>query len=133
MTMSCVIESPPTRFEPLVTMSVPLHGYLRLLVGGEIARFVCLCTVRFLRKITTQQLFSTRSLEATKDLRISKVQELMRFVDTCSQRKRSCEHRSRIIRQFTTLNIISNALFSTNLANFDDTEKRSASGDRWET
>ncbi|KAG2260826.1 hypothetical protein Bca52824_080120 [Brassica carinata] len=88
---------------------------------------------RFLRKITTQQLFSTRSLEATKDLRISKVQELMRFVDTCSQRKRSCEHRSRIIRQFTTLNIISNALFSTNLANFDDTEKRSASGDRWET
>ncbi|KAL0714918.1 hypothetical protein Bca4012_021897 [Brassica carinata] len=90
-------------------------------------------TLPFLRKITTQQLFSTRSLEATKDLRISKVQELMSFVDTCSQRSEAVSiARASFV---TTLNIISNALFSTNLANFDDTEKRSASdgGDRWET
>ncbi|CDY52338.1 BnaA09g38870D [Brassica napus] len=75
---------------------------------------------RFLRKITTQQLFSTRSLDATKDLRMSKVQELMSFVDTCSQSSEAVNiGRASFI---TSLNIISNALFSINLANFNDTE-----------
>ncbi|CAF2113343.1 unnamed protein product, partial [Brassica napus] len=75
---------------------------------------------RFLRKITTQQLFSTRSLEATKHLRMRKVQELMSFVDRCSERSVAVNiARASFI---TSLNIISNALFSTNLASFDDSE-----------
>ncbi|CAA7022996.1 unnamed protein product [Microthlaspi erraticum] len=91
MTMSCVIGSPLTRFEPLVTTSVPLSGYLRLLVG-----------------------------EATKDLRMRKVQELICFVNKCSERSEEMNiTRASFI---TSLNIISNALFSTNLANLDGSE-----------
>ncbi|CAH2063298.1 unnamed protein product [Thlaspi arvense] len=75
---------------------------------------------RFLRKITTNQLSSTRRLEATKDLRSSKVQELMSFVNKCCERSEAVNiARASFI---TSLNIISNALFSTNLADFDDSE-----------
>ena len=51
---------------------------------------------------------------------MSKVQELMSFVDTCSQSSEAVNiGRASFI---TSLNIISNALFSINLANFNDTE-----------
>ncbi|VVB06455.1 unnamed protein product [Arabis nemorensis] len=75
---------------------------------------------RFLRKITTNQLLSTQRLEATKDLRMSKVQELMSFVNKCSERSEPVNMaRASFI---TSLNIISNALFSTDLASFDDSD-----------
>ncbi|KAJ0246542.1 Cytochrome P450 [Hirschfeldia incana] len=51
---------------------------------------------------------------------MSKVQELTNFVHKCSERSEAVNiGRASFI---TSLNIISNALFSTNLANFDDTE-----------
>ncbi|XP_010413500.1 PREDICTED: cytochrome P450 76C3 [Camelina sativa] len=78
---------------------------------------------RFLRKITKNQLFSTQRLEATSALRMMKVQELMSFVNKCSERREAVNiSRASFI---TSLNIISNALFSTNLANFDHDSKTS--------
>lgn len=76
--------------------------------------------VRFLRKITTNQLLTTGRLEATKDLRMRKVQELICFVNKCSERSEAVNiTRASFI---TSLNIISDALFSTNLANLDGSE-----------
>lgn len=67
-----------------------------------------------------KQLFLTQRLEATSALRTRKVQELMSFVYKRSERKEAVDiaRASFII----SLNIISNALFSTNLASFNDSK-----------
>ncbi|AEE80142.1 cytochrome P450 monooxygenase-like protein [Arabidopsis thaliana] len=122
-----VISSPETAKEVLKThdhvlsyrvSSDPVraagHHELSLLWIPPLARW------RFLRKITRNQLFSTQRLEATSAIRTRKVQELMNFVNKCCERREAVNiSRASFI---TSLNIISNALFSTNLANFDDSK-----------
>ena len=61
-------------------------------------------------------LFSPQRIEASKALRIKKVQELVRFMDESSEREEAV-HISRASFT-TTLNIISNILFSVDLGSY---------------
>lgn len=72
---------------------------------------------RLLRKITTMHLLSTQRLNAMEPLRTKKVEELMSFINKCCEREEAVD----IARAFfvTALNIISNALFSTDFATHD--------------
>ncbi|CAH8392377.1 unnamed protein product [Eruca vesicaria subsp. sativa] len=71
---------------------------------------------RLLRRLSVTQLFSPQRVEATKALRMKKVQELVSFVNECSEREEAVD----ISRaSFTTvLNIISNILFSVDLGSY---------------
>ncbi|KAF8088277.1 hypothetical protein N665_0546s0009 [Sinapis alba] len=71
---------------------------------------------RLLRRLSVTQMFSPQRVEATKALRMKKVQELVSFVNECSEREEAVD----ISRaSFTTvLNIISNILFSVNLGSY---------------
>nr|QWK52446.1 cytochrome P450 76C3-1 [Isatis tinctoria] len=72
---------------------------------------------RFLRKITTMHLLSTQRLNDMESLRMKKVEELMSFINKCCERGEAVD----MARAFfvTALNIISNALFSTDFATHD--------------
>ncbi|CAH2057848.1 unnamed protein product [Thlaspi arvense] len=72
---------------------------------------------RFMRKITTTHLLSTQRLNAMESLRMKKVEELMSFINKCCEKGEGVD----IARAFfvTALNIISNALFSTDFATHD--------------
>ncbi|CAH2057856.1 unnamed protein product [Thlaspi arvense] len=72
---------------------------------------------RMLRKLSVIQLFSPQRLEASKALRMKKVQELVSFMNESSEREEAVD----ISRaSFTTvLNIISNILFSVDLGSYD--------------
>ncbi|XP_013691273.1 cytochrome P450 76C3-like [Brassica napus] len=72
---------------------------------------------RLLRKTTTMHLLSTQRLNAMEPLRMKKVEELMSFINKCCEREEAVD----IARAFfvTALNIISNALFSTDFATHD--------------
>ncbi|KAG2309668.1 hypothetical protein Bca52824_029416 [Brassica carinata] len=76
---------------------------------------------RMLRKLSITQLFSPQRMEATKALRMKKVQELVSFMHERSEREEAVD----ISRaSFTTvLNIISNILFSVDLGSYDVTSK----------
>lgn len=63
------------------------------------------------------QLFSPQRIEATKALRMKKVQELFKFMSERSERQEAVNiSRASFV---TALNIISNILFSVNLGSYD--------------
>ncbi|XP_010508148.2 PREDICTED: cytochrome P450 76C4-like isoform X1 [Camelina sativa] len=72
---------------------------------------------RLLRKLSVSLMFSPQRIEATKAMRMKKVQELVNFVSESSEREDAVD----ISRaSFTTvLNIISNILFSVDLGSYD--------------
>ncbi|CAN7063424.1 unnamed protein product [Brassica rapa subsp. trilocularis] len=76
---------------------------------------------RMLRKLSINQMFSPQRMEATKALRMKKVQELVSFMHERSEKEEAVD----ISRaSFTTvLNIISNILFSVDLGSYDVTSK----------
>ncbi|VVB03471.1 unnamed protein product [Arabis nemorensis] len=72
---------------------------------------------RLLRKMSATQVFSPQRLEATKGLRKKKMKELVRFMSESSEREEAVDiSRASFI---TTLNIISNILFSVDLGSYD--------------
>nr|QWK52418.1 cytochrome P450 76C4-1 [Isatis tinctoria] len=72
---------------------------------------------RLLRKISATQLFSLQRHEATKSLRMKKVQELVSFMNESSKRQEAVDiSRASFV---TVLNIISNMLFSVDLGSYD--------------
>ncbi|KAF3576973.1 hypothetical protein DY000_02036038 [Brassica cretica] len=71
---------------------------------------------RLLRKLMVTHLFSPQRIEASKALLMKKVQELVRFMDESSERE-DAVHMSRASFT-TTLNIISNILFSVDLGSY---------------
>ncbi|KAL1195065.1 Cytochrome P450 76C4 [Cardamine amara subsp. amara] len=72
---------------------------------------------RMLRKVSVSQLFSPQRIEATKTLRMKKMQELVNFMSESSEREEAVDiSRASFV---TTLNIISNILFSVNLGSYD--------------
>ncbi|CDY27378.1 BnaC04g50270D [Brassica napus] len=71
---------------------------------------------RLLRKLSVTNLFSPQRIDATKALRMKKVQELVRFMEASSEREEAVDiSRASFI---TTLNIISNILFSVDLCSY---------------
>ncbi|CAN7063426.1 unnamed protein product [Brassica rapa subsp. trilocularis] len=71
---------------------------------------------RLLRKLSVTHLFSPQRIEATKALRMKKVQELVKFMDESSKREEAVDiSRASFI---ATLNIISNILFSVDLSSY---------------
>ncbi|KAF2568740.1 hypothetical protein F2Q68_00028435 [Brassica cretica] len=71
---------------------------------------------QLLRKLSVTHLFSRQCIEATKALRMKKVQELVKFMDESSKREEAVDiSRASFI---TTLNIISNILFSVDLSSY---------------
>ena len=71
---------------------------------------------RLLRKLSVTHLFSPQRIEATKALRMKKVQELVKFMDESSKREEAVDiSRASFI---ATLNIISNILFSVDLNSY---------------
>ncbi|OAP12109.1 CYP76C6 [Arabidopsis thaliana] len=70
-----------------------------------------------LRKLSATQLFSPQCIQATKALRMKKVQELVNFLSESCEREEAVDisHVSFV----TALNIISNILFSVNLGSYD--------------
>ncbi|KAL1198017.1 Cytochrome P450 76C2 [Cardamine amara subsp. amara] len=72
---------------------------------------------RLLRKLSATQLFSPQRIEATKALRVNKVKELVSFMSESSEREEVVDiSRATFI---TSLNIISNILFSVDLGSYD--------------
>ncbi|KAJ4904292.1 Cytochrome P450 76C4 [Raphanus sativus] len=71
---------------------------------------------RLLRRLSVTQLFSPQRVEATKALRMKKVQEFVSFVNESSEREEAVDiSRASFI---TVLNIISNILFSVDLGSY---------------
>ncbi|KAF2604230.1 hypothetical protein F2Q70_00028867 [Brassica cretica] len=71
---------------------------------------------RLLRKLSVTHLFSPQRIEATKALRMKKVQELVKFMDESSKREEAVDiSRASFI---ATLNIISNILFSVDISSY---------------
>ncbi|KAL0671907.1 hypothetical protein Bca4012_034611 [Brassica carinata] len=71
---------------------------------------------RLLRKLSVTHLFSPQRIEATKALRMKKVQELEKFMDESSKREEAVDiSRASFI---ATLNIISNILFSVDISSY---------------
>lgn len=73
--------------------------------------------LRMLRKLSVTLMFSLQRTEATKALRMKKVQELVNFMNASSERNEAVDisHAS----YTTVLNIISNILFSVDLGSYD--------------
>ncbi|PWA40757.1 cytochrome P450 [Artemisia annua] len=74
---------------------------------------------RTLRKISKEQLFSVHQLDASQHLRKKKVQELLDYVQDCSENGKSINVGQTAAT--TTLNVLSNFIFSINLAQYDST------------
>ncbi|CAA7050732.1 unnamed protein product [Microthlaspi erraticum] len=72
---------------------------------------------RLLRKLSVTQLFSPQRIEATKGLRMKKVQELINYMSESSDREEVVD--ISLASFVTALNIISNLLFSVDLGNYD--------------
>ncbi|KAL0723433.1 hypothetical protein Bca4012_038032 [Brassica carinata] len=71
---------------------------------------------RLLRKLSVTHLFSAQRVESTKALRMKKVQELVSFMYESSKREEAVDiSRASFI---TTLNIISNILFSVDIGSY---------------
>ncbi|VVB03470.1 unnamed protein product [Arabis nemorensis] len=72
---------------------------------------------RLLRKLSVTHLFSAQRIEATRALRMQKVQELVSFMNESSEREEAVDiSRASFI---TVLNIISNILFSVDIVSYD--------------
>ncbi|XP_023640163.1 cytochrome P450 76C4 isoform X1 [Capsella rubella] len=72
---------------------------------------------RLLRKLSASLMFSPQRIEATKALRMKKMQELVNFVSESSEREEAVDI-SRV-SFITVLNIISNILFSVDFGSYD--------------
>ncbi|CAN7021180.1 unnamed protein product [Brassica oleracea var. botrytis] len=73
---------------------------------------------RLLRKLSaTQLLFSPQRMEATKGLRLNKVKDLIKFMSESSEREEAVDISRALFT--TTLNIMSNLLFSVDLGSYD--------------
>ncbi|EFH58279.1 predicted protein [Arabidopsis lyrata subsp. lyrata] len=72
---------------------------------------------RLFRRLSVTQLLSPQRIEATKALRVNKVKELVSFISESSNREESVDI-SRV-SFITTLNIISNVLFSVDLGSYN--------------
>lgn len=72
---------------------------------------------RLFRRLSVTQLLSPQRIEATKELRVNKVKELVSFISESSNREESVDI-SRV-SFITTLNIISNVLFSVDLGSYN--------------
>ncbi|PWA38938.1 cytochrome P450 [Artemisia annua] len=74
---------------------------------------------RSIRKVLKEQLFSIRQLDASQNLRKKKVQELLNYVQDCStnQKTVNINHTAAI----ATLNVLSNFIFSVDIAHYDST------------
>ncbi|KAF8088280.1 hypothetical protein N665_0546s0012 [Sinapis alba] len=70
------------------------------------------------RKLSATLLFSPQRMEATKDLRMRKVKDLLSFMSESSEREEAVDISRASFT--TTLNIISNILFSVDLGSYDD-------------
>ncbi|PWA73135.1 small GTPase superfamily, Ran GTPase, P-loop containing nucleoside triphosphate hydrolase [Artemisia annua] len=72
-----------------------------------------------MRKILKEQLFAIRQLDASQDLRMKKVQELLNYVQDCStiQKAVNINHTAAT----ATLNVLSNFIFSIDIAHYDST------------
>lgn len=72
---------------------------------------------RLWRKISATHMFSPQCLDATKSVRMKKVNELVTFMSEICERGESVDiARASFV---TSLNIISNTFFSTNLGSYD--------------
>ena len=72
---------------------------------------------RLWRKISATQMFSPQCLDATKTVRMKKVNELVTFISEICERGESINiARASFV---TSLNLISNTLFSTDLGSYD--------------
>uniref|UniRef100_A0A1J3J953 Cytochrome P450 76C4 n=1 Tax=Noccaea caerulescens TaxID=107243 RepID=A0A1J3J953_NOCCA len=72
---------------------------------------------RLFRKLSVTHLFSQQRIEATKGLRMKKVQELVSFMNENSEREEAVDiFRATFI---TALNITSNLLFSADIGSYD--------------
>lgn len=69
------------------------------------------------RKLSATLLFSPQRMEATKDLRMKKVKDLLSFMSESSERKEAVDISRALFT--TTLNIISSLLFSVDLGSYD--------------
>ncbi|GKA40590.1 cytochrome P450 76AD1-like protein, partial [Tanacetum coccineum] len=74
---------------------------------------------RSIRKILKEQLFSVRQLDASKDLRKKKVQELLNYVQDCSTTRKAVNINQTAAT--ATLNVLSNFIFSLDVAHYDST------------
>ncbi|CAN7127110.1 unnamed protein product [Brassica rapa subsp. narinosa] len=79
---------------------------------------------RLLRKLSATHMFSPQRIEATKALRMKKVQELMSFMDESSEREEAVDiSRASFITTLNiiyliSINIISNIIFSVDLCSY---------------
>ncbi|CAH8392385.1 unnamed protein product [Eruca vesicaria subsp. sativa] len=76
---------------------------------------------RLWRKLSATLLFSPQRMEATKALRMSKVKDLISFMSESSEREEAVDISRALFT--TTLNIISNILFSVDLGTYDQLKK----------
>ncbi|CAN6845128.1 unnamed protein product [Brassica oleracea] len=74
-----------------------------------------------LRKLSATMLFSPQRMEATKALRMNKVKDLISFMSESSEREKAVDISHALFT--TTLNIISNILFSVDLGSYDPFKK----------
>ncbi|XP_023730814.1 cytochrome P450 76T24 [Lactuca sativa] len=72
---------------------------------------------RRLRKISKEHLFSITQLDASQHLRKKKVQELVDYVNNCCQNGKAVNIGQTAVT--TTLNVLSNFIFSIDLAEYD--------------
>lgn len=72
---------------------------------------------RSLRRISKEQLFSVRQLDASQGLRKKKVQELLTYIQDCSTIRKAVNIGQ--TAAITTLNVLSNFIFSIDLAQYD--------------
>ncbi|PWA63224.1 cytochrome P450 [Artemisia annua] len=72
---------------------------------------------RSLRRISKEQLFSVRQLDASQGLRKKKVQELLTYIQDCSMIRKAVNVGQTAAT--TTLNVLSNFIFSIDLAQYD--------------
>ncbi|GJR95068.1 cytochrome P450 76AD1-like protein [Tanacetum coccineum] len=74
---------------------------------------------RSIRKVLKEQLFSVRQLDASQDLRKKKVQELLNYVQDCSMIRKAININETAAT--ATLNVLSNFIFSLDIAHYDST------------
>ncbi|KAG8377570.1 hypothetical protein BUALT_Bualt08G0046900 [Buddleja alternifolia] len=100
----------PTR---ITTAATQAHGHHKTSVA-------CLpagSQWRILRKICKEQMFSTQRLDASRGLRHAKLQKLLKYVQECCVNGKAMDIREAAF--VTSLNLISNTLFSLDFAEYN--------------
>ncbi|CAG7905239.1 hypothetical protein IGI04_014171 [Brassica rapa subsp. trilocularis] len=119
-----IISSPEAAREVLKTHDQVLSGRIILDPIQSIHQDVSMAWLpstsprwRLWRKISATQMFSPQCLDATKTVRMKKVNELVTFISEICERGESINiARASFV---TSLNLISNTLFSTDLGSYD--------------